>query len=230
MKIRTKFEIPQGKEQVKKALGTRLGRSLNRPKIVEKFNNVVADLYSLIEPKVGWDIFKVRNIENGKFLLENGVYIGEGPMMEVLKESTEVVISLATIGNGIDEKIQQFQAENKRMEAVLLDSVGSWLVGRVQNQFEFELKSELKEQGYFHNINFAPGDTEWPIEDQKVIFDLLEPEKLDMRLTNVLLMIPQKSLTSLFGISNVPFVLDHVKRCEFCERKETCRIYTAGGI
>jgi hypothetical protein len=228
--IRTDFEIPTEKDEMIKAIGSKLGRSLKRPRVMEEFDNIMKFLPSLIKPRVGWSKFPVKEISDGQFLLENGARIGGGPMMEVLKESTEVVISLCTIGDGVEKEIERLQKEKNLMAAVLLDAIGSFLVGAVQHQFEFDYKKECDGKGIYHNINFAAGDTEWPIEDQQVIFDLLEPEKLEMKLTDVNLMIPQKSLSSLFGLSNRPFELDHVKRCDFCKRKETCRIYTDGAI
>jgi Vitamin B12 dependent methionine synthase, activation domain len=230
MHIRTDFEIPTEKEDLINALGTRLGRSLKRPRVMEEFEKIFTVLPSLIEPRVGWDIFPVKEINKNQFLMENGIRIDGGPMMDVLKESTQLVVSLCTIGDGIENKITELQDGKKMMAAVLLDAIGSWIVGTVHHQFEFELKEEYRNKGMYHNINFAAGSTDWPIEDQRVIFDLLEPEKLEMKLTDVLLMIPQKSLSSLFGVSDKKFELDHVKRCEFCQRKDTCRMNTVGGI
>jgi hypothetical protein len=62
----------------------------------------------------------------------------------------------------------------------------------------------------------------WTVEvGQRQIFDLLDSSKIDVTLTESMLMIPKKSLTHILGIG--VDMLELGTSCDYCSLRETCR-------
>ena len=155
--------------------------------------------------------------------LDTGHDIGGGPGVGILEGSQELLIGAGTIGPGVDNEMDQSHRNKDLMREIILDALGSWAVSQILQDFEIELTTTLKREGLYRSICITPGSIDWPIQDQAIVFDLLKPDRLGMSLTESMLMIPQKSLSFVFGISDSPFGLNDKTKCDFCHRKDTCR-------
>jgi hypothetical protein len=71
-----------------------------------------------------------------------------------------------------------------------------------------------------------PGQ-DWPLSDQTIIFELLknEAKEIEVNLTSSLLMIPQKSVTFLFGIGANSMGMEDGIQCQICTNNQTCPGY-----
>jgi len=65
-----------------------------------------------------------------------------------------------------------------------------------------------------------PGQEGWPIQQQRVLFDLLPAGEIGVRLTASYLMLPRKSLSFVVGLG--PEMQPDAVTCDFCSKRERC--------
>jgi hypothetical protein len=202
-------------------------RILQSPKKRIDYDKAKKDLARLVEPKVGWNRFGVSRIEGEKLILSNGITLGGGPVGRVIQGAAEVVIGVCTVGSKIENAVRDHMKSNQLTRGYFLDLMANWAVDSVRNQFYSKIQSQIKEQEKYHtSIILWPGQ-DWPLSDQTIIFDLLknETEEIEVTLTSSLLMIPQKSVSFLFGIGSDSMGMEDGIQCQICSNKKTCPGY-----
>lgn len=118
-----------------------------------------------------------------------------------LKNSSQVVIFAATIGLEIDKRISRYQHVSK-VKALLMQAYGAERIECLCNVFCKEMEEEALKEGLTCTARFSPGYGDLPLETQRDIFALLQPERrVGISLGESLLMRPSKSVTAIFGIS-----------------------------
>jgi cobalamin-dependent methionine synthase I len=68
--------------------------------------------------------------------------------------------------------------------------------------FHERMKDEYKNQGKQVTLCFSPGYCDWPITEQKKLFNLLDSQDVDVELSDSCLMTPRKSISGVFGIQS----------------------------
>lgn len=117
-----------------------------------------------------------------------------------LKGSSEIVMFAATIGPGIDTKINVNQRFNQT-KALLMQAYGAERVESLCDRFCEDLKKEFSMEGYGVTNRFSPGYGDMPLSHQKDFFRILDiSHKIGISLGDSLLMRPSKSVTAIFGL------------------------------
>jgi len=115
-----------------------------------------------------------------------------------------------TVGRAIDEMIE---SKVDMLEKYLLDEIGNIILREARSRFEHYLRSAFA----LDKIScMAPGSLEdWPIQEQKPLFSLLPgvTETLGVRLTESFLMLPRKSISGIYFLTETTFF-----SCQLCPR------------
>lgn len=142
-----------------------------------------------------------------------------------LRESESVIVFAATLGTEAENLIRR-AAGRSMSDAVILDAAGSAAIEEVCDSFCEGLARELSPQ--YLTERFSPGYGDMPLTDQFAIFRLLDvSRRIGVSLSESGLMIPQKSVTALLGVSPRP----QPKRghdCETCGSYENCAFRKEG--
>ena len=226
MLIETEFHISLDEKDLIKYQGKRFERLLNRPGISISFHLMKDKIQQIARPILGWDRFKVKGIDHDRFVLDNGVKIGGGKMVEIMKESSELLVGVCTLGILVDQEIDSLQKSKEMMNAVLLDSLANWMVDQVRSSFIDRFKRDIESEELFYSTSMGPGEV-WDISDQRTIFKLLDDvkikENLGLELRESMLMVPMKSVSFVMGLAKDPFGMKNVSKCDFCLNKKKCR-------
>ncbi|MHA2407323.1 MAG: hypothetical protein ACXACA_02990 [Candidatus Ranarchaeia archaeon] len=191
-------------------------RILQSPQKRVDYDQAKTDLLSLVDPKVGWKKFLLSRIENKQLILENNVTLGGGPVANVIQGAEEIIVGICTIGSQVETAVSEHMRFNRLTRGYFLDLMANWAVDSVRNQFYTFMKAQVKKKHNFHtSIMMWPGQ-DWPLSDQAILFDLLEDEsnQIGVTLTSSLLMIPQKSVTFLFGMGPNPIKMENGIQCQ----------------
>jgi hypothetical protein len=113
----------------------------------------------------------------------------------------------------------QFEEEVRNCEDILrkyyLDMIGTLAITSAL----IYLKKHLQSKYALDKVSFmSPGSlADWPIEEQRPLFDLLEDTEstIGVKLTDSLLMLPAKSESGVFFPTETTFL-----NCQLCPRKE----------
>ena len=71
---------------------------------------------------------------------------------------------------------------------------------------------------------WSPGQADIPLENQKIIFDVLKPEDLQITITKHMKMKPQMSVSGIMGTMDIECE-EKYNSCDLCNRKEDCPGY-----
>lgn len=158
--------------------------------------------------------------EDGFPVIEGNV-IHSRNLAKNLDGCTEIVIMAVTLGADVDRLIQKYSILSMSKAAVLQASAAA-MVEEVCDEVNEEIRRDAEEKGYFCRPRFSPGYGDLLLENQKLIFSLINlPKTIGLTLNSSLLMTPFKSVTAFIGLS--PEKTDTEETgCAGCTMSPTC--------
>ena len=175
----------------------------------EKLTQLVEDLYVAHRPsfelRYRYIIHEIVNRDEGASAttLSGGTsLVGKG-VYRRLVAARYAACYVVTIGNRVAQEIARL-SEIDGLGAYILDGVAS---GMTQSLFKV-MQQELEAWASAHYCTltswFSPGYHNWDLTEQTTLLGLLRPQELGISLTESCFMLPQKSLSGVFGLLDQP--------------------------
>jgi len=156
---------------------------------------------SLVEPEGRLWRARVRRIEpEGTVLVGDGVAFQSRTLARLLRGATEAIAVLLTIGPRLETRAREMMAEEEFLEALLLDTAGWVAIDALAKTLRRDLSADAKALGFRLTHRMAPGYADWGLEQQQVLFSTFGQEALPVRLTEACVMLPQKSISGIYGL------------------------------
>jgi hypothetical protein len=231
MHIRRGFSITFDEQAYLDFHGERFARLLRHPDRRAAFNEAMAEIHELIAPAACWDRFPVQAIEGSRVGLANGQTLnGDGVLGKFVERATEIGILICTIGPQVDEQIMAHQRGDQMFKGMLLHELAAWAVDMVCQEALKEITDEVKAQGLHSGAPISPGQSGWMVQDQSVLFALVDAAQIDVSLSRTCVMYPVKSLSMVIGIGPEPVgpAVDGKVPCDFCSLSDRCQYSRAG--
>ena len=115
-----------------------------------------------------------------------------------------VVLLAVTLGTQSEMLLRRERALSAT-DGLLADACASSLVEQAANVLNGHIVEEAAARGLAATTRFSPGYGDLDISHQRAMFALLELEKrLGLSLTQTHMMLPEKSVTAIAGLSDVP--------------------------
>lgn len=175
---------------------------------------------ALIQPRAILNFLPVQQIREEKILLQGGGAVESPLIASLLNSASEVVLAVATLGDSLEKRVEQYFAKGDSSRAFALDGWGTTALVSFGRKLYRRLQAMAEERKTNLSISFSPGHTEWPLEQQEVLFKLLPTEKIGVRLTDSYLMIPKKSTSFMAGLGKR--VVSAGSKCDYCPRQKQC--------
>ena len=105
---------------------------------------------------------------------------------------------------------------------MFLDDLGSWAVDQVRQQVCRTIEADATARGWRASASLSPGESEWSVAEQSVIFRLLDTRPIGVVLSESMVMSPIKSLSLIVGIGPGPLGVEGASNCDFCTIRERC--------
>ena len=186
-------------QELARLLGSRKGRKFS-PSLKKKVKNLKDKTSRLIKPRVHFKKHKIQEISPGVVHLETDLSLKSPKLSRTMRGSQEIVCFVGTIGRGIEKEIKRLVKKKRLSEAYILDAMGSVLVENLVDQFQSRLDQHYQTQNKTTGLRFSPGYCDWPVTEQKKLFELLESEKARVELTESCLMQPRKSISGVIPL------------------------------
>jgi hypothetical protein len=199
-----------------------LDRVLARPGGSEQWAEALAEARALTAPAAAWNLVRVKEIRHDTVILEGGARMTGGPLAEVVAGAEELAVAVCTAGPAISERTREHQKGGRLLRGLLLDELGSWAVDSVRQQVCRRLAAEAGAAGLRVSVSLSPGESQWPLADQAVIFSLVDAGAIGVSLGPTLLMSPLKSLTLVLGRGSRPLGRESGDGCDFCVIRDRC--------
>ncbi len=162
---------------------------------------LLAELRRVIRPRYRFRIVPVQEVDVERRIarLEGGTeFFGEG-IARLLRTSRWAACFALTLGAEVDRE-QERRAAEDFSEAYFFDGVASALADGVLAALRADLADRARDLHAEIAYRFSPGYSRWPISDQSVLLPLLRAEEIGISLTDTYFMLPQKSLSGVFGL------------------------------
>jgi hypothetical protein len=196
---------------------------LDRPGLRRRLEAVLDDLETLADPAACYAAFPIERVLHERLELAGGTRIGCGPLASVVGGADELYVAVCTLGGALDDRIRAYRADHRYVEMLLLDELGSWAVDQVRTQLYERVQAEVAECGWHLSSPLSPGESEWPMREQRIVFRLLDTRQIDVTLGASDLMRPIKSVSLVFGAGSQKLGTAGLSRCHYCSIRDRCR-------
>ena len=158
--------------------------------------------------------------DGGIFLAGTTLTLQGQDIRSMLAGCPSVILMAATLGSEVEKLIRKAQVVNMP-DAVILDACASSAIESVCNEVCAEIEKSVAP--FYLTDRYSPGYGDFPLEQQAQIFRTLDvTRRIGVTLTDSGLMIPQKSVTAVVGVSPVP-VTKRPGGCAQCNLFENCQ-------
>lgn len=139
---------------------------------------------------------RVQVVEDG-VILDCGVYLHSKDLAAHLKGCEEVILLAATLGTRVDAVIRRL-AVGSVAEGAAAQAVAASLI----ESYCDDIQSKVDTGNLKQRPRFSPGYGDWPLEEQKLLFPILDcAKRIGLTLTDGMMMAPSKSVTAIIGLS-----------------------------
>ncbi|MGB9722524.1 MAG: hypothetical protein ACP5OO_06695 [Chloroflexia bacterium] len=139
-----------------------------------------------------------------------------------LSASGRLLLAVHTIGPRLEARCRRWNAQGQLLRAFLLDALGTVALLELTEAFRRHLAAQPALRGLQLGCSFSPGQGDWPLEDQPLLFALLRPERIGVRLNEQGVMYPLKSLSEAIPVGREGEIPLPGPACERCPRREGC--------
>lgn len=180
------------------------------------FENVKKEICGLFSYKICYRRMKISD-ENGEFSLP--FLLKSKSLSTLLENCGEIIIFASTVGLELDRYIAK-QQRISPVKALLANAYGAERIENLCDTFCEDIKHHLQSENKFITRRFSPGYGDFPLESQKEMFALLDPNRqIGVSLNESLLMSPSKSVTAIMGIKSDKCENISVHKCSECSNK-----------
>ena len=138
--------------------------------------------------------------EEASVLLDNGTVFRSKALARYVGEATELFLFGATLGSRVDSALRRM-ALTSVAEAGAGQAVAAALIETYCDDCCAELQKQLPE-GKKLKWRFSPGYGDWALEEQKILFPVLDcAHTIGLTLTESCMMAPVKSVTAVMAIT-----------------------------
>jgi hypothetical protein len=121
-------------------------------------------------------------------------------------------------------KIHDLMRKKRLTKAYIYDAIGSVAAEETAEMFQNMFDSRVKEKGKTTTLRFSPGYCDWPLEEQRKLFRVIDSSAIGVELRPSCLMRPRKSISGIFGVGSVVDIKKKKSNpCISCSHK-TCSV------
>lgn len=199
------------------------GRRPLRPSVRELYESVLQEVAALAVPKAIWTEVGIEGVEKDRLFLEGGYSLTSRLLVQLAGPAEKLVLYVMTLGAELDAQIALYQQEGKMTRALAIDSAGSAAIGLGSVKAISDVERKYLALSLETSIPLGPGHSYWPkLDDQRTIFEILQPERIGIRLSDSNLMLPRKSVSMVLAVGiNLP-TTNGKTHCDYCSYRSNC--------
>jgi hypothetical protein len=140
------------------------------------------------------------NVKEGIIKIKNHTLNPGRQVCGYIKESTLAALFLCTAGEYFTRMTNTLNEQGDIMEAYILDAIGSITVENAMEKIQDNLRQSFLSSQLKISNRYSPGYCNWPLTDQKSLFELIGDNPSGITLSDSCLMTPRKSVSGIIGI------------------------------
>jgi hypothetical protein len=190
-------------------------------RINQSIDSLLIKADKLIKTQAVYARVGLSEISGNRIKIDDKFVIASSVLKETLCNCESVFLFIATIGAELESESSKLMRENNSLESLIMDAIGSQAAEALADSLCRTLSDEVKPQGLAVTHPFSPGYCDWNIEEQKILFFVLDGGEIKVKLTDSCMMIPRKSVSGIIGIGQSESLGKKNFPCQNCA-KEKC--------
>lgn len=169
-----------------------------------------------------WDVFDFKTDDfNHRIIFQDDLFFDDEKVYNTLKSAEKIVVSIGTIGRKYDKVAQELKEKKELLKIVVYDAIGKSVIDNMNLNFRLKISGDAANENKGISGSFYPGSNGWDLKSQKVVFSILDGEKIDVELNENYIMIPSKSSSEVIGIGENFETKNYKNKCLLCS-SENC--------
>jgi hypothetical protein len=172
----------------------------------EEIERYIEDASSLIRLKGAGLRMPVVEIKGARIILPDGAEFESRQLAKFLANCDEIVLMGATAGREIMDAIEEDATGANVTRGIVLDAAASEIVDAsldwIMDYFNQTLRRENRR---LLGKRYSAGYGDLFLETQKVIYGLLQLDRIGIEITESCMLVPEKSVTAITGIQSHSF-------------------------
>jgi len=207
-------------QEVLRLQGYRRPSDVPTTQVLEILGTAMGEAQRIFEPRWIYQEFQVDSVDG------SGLRLSEGPELCIQAIPVQwgaiatLGLAVCTIGDAIEERIEELFAEREFPVAYMLDSLGSVAVEALGEGLHRQICEERLAGGLKVTPRVSPGYGRWTIEEQRKIFSLVPAESIEVQLNPYCIMTPRKSISFAVGIGRDAIMGTGGSPCRSCDMRE----------
>ena len=154
--------------------------------------------YSLCVPQGRWKLKAVKHVgENGR-LLSNAVFLCGSRFASMAKNAAFIWFAAVTVGEKV---VVERDRQQNVSDSVVYDAVAGEMADSTMDMMQKMASAELARIGMVLDKNrYSPGYGDMLLEEQKLMFSVLNMSEMNLKLTDSCFIVPEKSVTAVAAV------------------------------
>ena len=195
------INIATPEESIYRRLGYRKDKTQLTPQQKDEVEHYIEDALSIISLRGAGIRIPVQEKETSRIILSTGIIFESVHLSAFLEDCQEIVLMGATAGSDVVEAVRGDSAESNLTRAVVFDATASEIVDAsldwIMDYFNQELRRENKR---LTPTRFSAGYHDFLLENQKIIYDILQLQRIGININENFILTPEKSVTAVAGV------------------------------
>ncbi|HHW44717.1 Vitamin B12 dependent methionine synthase activation subunit [Desulfofundulus thermobenzoicus] len=182
----------------------------------------------LVRPRGVSRTVAVEGADGRQIRLAGGGTLTSRLLARLAGSAESLVLIICTLGEELDRRVQEYTRQGRPAEAYVLDAAGTAFIDAAGRLLAGRIGEQFHARDLQTTIPLGPGHSYWPdLQDQRVIYDLLQPQAMGVRILESGLMLPKKTVSLVMGVGrSLPESADN--HCHYCSLKRSCPLSRAG--
>jgi hypothetical protein len=121
-------------------------------------------------------------------------------LARLLAHASEAYVVLLTLGDALEERVRSMFEERLLLEGLLMDTAGWAAIELLVRDVRRRLIEQERPAGRSVTHRLGPGHRDWPVEEQVALVRIFGETSLPVSLSESVCMLPQKSISAVYGI------------------------------
>lgn len=203
------------KKEVERYLG--YGKNIPDERTAGLIEECIFQIEKISQPRSIYRIFDL-NITEDDNIEAAGMRMHSKNLAKNLKGCEKIVFFAATLGNEPDILMNRY-SRLQISKAAVLQAVGAAAIEEYCNQCQKKIEKEAAAEGLYVRPRYSPGYGDLSLTYQSDFLKVLDAaKKIGIVLSEGGVMIPEKSVTAVMGLSQEQTGC-HIEGCESCKNK-----------
>ncbi len=225
MPILTDVPVSVAAEEIVESRGQRQ----IRPELLQDAEEAIALGQTLWEPRAVYEWYDVDAVDGQSVTVSYPDQAGQGATLRIgskaslMKGAQRVLVTVATIGPALGQRVHELHNERQTLKAYMLDNAGVVALGAVGEAIRCLAEETAADMGWGVSPSLSPGSlVGWSLRGQRELCGLLPLESIGVELNSHCVLEPHKSASGIIGLGPEYETNKVGSACKYCALQKTC--------